>query len=92
MELQLSNSLAALLGPELHGLAWLLTYSLHAAVWGSLVALVSKWQRLAPALRHAAWMSALLVPFVTTLLAFASAGSAKGAHATTWPGPHVAVV
>lgn len=79
MELQLTRDLTALLGPGLHGLAWLVTYSLHAAMAAMAVALASRWLRLSAAQCHTAWQGALLAPFFTTLLAFVAGGAASAA-------------
>lgn len=92
MELQLPPALTALLGSELQSAAWVLTYSLHAAVWAVVAALLSRWQPLSAALRHTAWQVALLAPFVTTWLSFVAVGAAAGEHAATVAGPVVTVV
>ena len=79
MELHLSGGWGVLLGADLGGVAWLLTYSLHAALWAATVALLVRWP-LPSALRHTSWKAALFGPFVTTLLALVprSVDSARG--------------
>ena len=91
MELWLQSDVSALLGPELQGVAWVLTYSLHAAVWAMAAALLSKWH-LSAARRHAAWRGALLAPFVTTLLSFAVVGAAAGQSGTPSLSPQVTLI
>jgi len=92
LELQISNTIATLLGPELRGLAWLLTYSIHAAVWAIAASLTSKWQSLSAAMRHTAWKGALLAPFFTTLLAFATPWALEAQRTAISRAPHVSVV
>lgn len=90
----MTRDLTALLGPELHGLAWLLTYSLHAALAAIAVALSSRWLRLSAAQRHTAWKCALLAPFASTLLAFVAGGAASAAldvQSLTVPVPSLAL-
>lgn len=93
MELQLSYRVASLLGRELHGLAWLLTYSIHAAVWAGAVALMTTTgRRLSAAWRHTAWKVALLAPVCTTLLVFTTAWPIAAEPAATSPLPRVTVL
>jgi beta-lactamase regulating signal transducer with metallopeptidase domain len=91
LELWLQSDVSALLGPELRGVAWVLTYSLHAAVWAAAAALVSKWQ-LPAAWRHAAWQGALLAPFATTIVSFAIVGALAGKGAAPSLAPTLALV
>lgn len=92
MELQLPRDLTSLLGPELHSVAWVLTYSLHAAVWALVAALLSRWQSLSAARRHTAWQTALLAPFLTTWLSFAAVGALAGEPPATAARPLVTAV
>jgi len=89
LELQLSENIARVLGPELRGLAWLLTYSIHALIWAVAVWLMTTWSPLSAAMRHTAWKVALLAPILTTLvvlgpwpLAAERSATSRTSHAT----------
>jgi beta-lactamase regulating signal transducer with metallopeptidase domain len=90
MGLELSARVAALPGADLLGLAWLLTYSFHAAVWASAVLLLMR-SRLPSTLRHAAWKVALFGPLLTSVLALVLR-SPDNLRALTAHVPEIAVV
>jgi beta-lactamase regulating signal transducer with metallopeptidase domain len=58
--------------PAVIALAWLLTYLVHAVIWGAAAALVVRWRAFSASTKSYLWLTALLGPLLTTVFAGSS--------------------
>jgi beta-lactamase regulating signal transducer with metallopeptidase domain len=72
VSLHLSIALGSEPSPAVIALAWLLTYAVHAAIWGAAAALVVRWRALSASTKSYLWLAALLGPLLTTVFAGSS--------------------